>query len=436
MCTSAATASRIWRSFKTREGAELFLAQAMVRKAQAQPEPATRSIKLATFASEWLTDHKVHVGEQTYVNYESVLRVHILPTLGHLELRQLDRKTLDSFVSDWATGGPMFQGRAERARERENQRALEQDRPVRHVRVGRSPKTISNGIVVLCAMLGRAVEWGYLSVNPAANLRRPRDDRQASDQMHALDAVEVRALIDAAGELVDGTLEVVERQRRAQFAQTLVMTAVMTGMRRGELLAVTWGDVDWLRNRLHVRRSIGLGGRVTKPKSARSVRAIAMTPTLAAELKRHRLAARWSEEDDLIFPSSHRTPLDGRNMVREVFDPAVRRAKLPRMRFHDLRHTFASLLIAQGAHPKYISEQLGHASVQITMDRYSHLMDQSYSDESDKLEAALFGPETASGLQAAGVQSVPPRSGSLRSLDAKTAQPSRVRGTVRQPVEG
>jgi integrase len=249
-------------------------------------------------------------------------------------------------------------------------------------------------------MLGRAVEWNYLAVNPAANLRRPRDERQASDNMHALDATEVRALIEAAGAITDESLSPAERQRRAQFARALVMTAAMTGMRRGELVGVTWGDVDWRRNRLHVRRSVGLGGRITKPKSAKSVRAIALTPTLVAELKRHRLAARWSDEDDLLFSSSHRTTLDGRNMVREVFDPAVRRAKLPKMRFHDLRHTFASLLIAQGAHPKYISEQLGHASVQITMDRYSHLFDQSYSDESDKLEAALFGASdtTATGL--------------------------------------
>ena len=77
-------------------------------------------------------------------------------------------------------------------------------------------------------------------------------------------------------------------------------------------------------------------------------------------------------------------------MVRRFFEPALCKAGLPRMRFHDLRHTFASLLIAQGEHPKLISEQLGHASTQITLDRYGHLMDQSYGDASARLEAALF----------------------------------------------
>jgi hypothetical protein len=82
-------------------------------------------------------------------------------------------------------------------------------------------------------------------------------------------------------------------------------------------------------------------------------------------------------------------------MLREVFEPAMRAAGLPRIRFHDLRHSYASVLIAQGAHPKVISDQLGHASVQITMDRYSHLFDGAYSDVNDELERAWGDTETA-----------------------------------------
>jgi integrase len=111
---------------------------------------------------------------------------------------------------------------------------------------------------------------------------------------------------------------------------------------------------------------------------------------LLTVLLEHRLASRWKQPDDLIFASSQGTPLDPAN-IRRLFRAALKRAGLPHMRFHDLRHCYASLLVAQGAHPKFISEQLGHASAQITMDRYSHLLDQSYADESDKLEAALFG---------------------------------------------
>jgi integrase len=91
-----------------------------------------------------------------------------------------------------------------------------------------------------------------------------------------------------------------------------------------------------------------------------------------------------------VFASRAGTPLEGRNVSR-AFTATLQRAGLPQIRFHDLRHSFASLLIHQGAHTKFVSEQLGHASSQITLDRYGHLLDQSYADESEKLEATLFG---------------------------------------------
>jgi integrase len=375
-----------WRSFKTKGEAELFLAQANLRKAQGQHEPPSRSTKLAAFAREkWLPYTRARVGEQTALNYENVLRVHVLPTLGHFELRQLTRETLDAFVSDWTTGGPRFQERVELARERESDRAKAERRKPRPIRVGRSPKTISNAIVVLSAMLGKAVEWSYLVVSPAAKLERPVDDREPGENMHPLNAAGVRALVLAADE---------------QLARTLLLAAALTGARRGELLGLQWNDIDWTRNRVWIRRSIGIGG-AKKPKSRRSVRAIALPPTLATALDELWKTADFKAGEDPIFASDRGTPLDGRNMIRTVFEPALRRSGLPRMRFHDLRHTFASLLIEQGAHVKYISEQLGHASVQTTLDRYGHLFDQSYADESAKLEKALADAlEPASGLQA------------------------------------
>jgi Phage integrase, N-terminal SAM-like domain len=103
---------QVWRSFKTKDEAELFLASANLRKAQGQIEPPSRTKKLAAYALEdWLPYVRSRVGEQTAVNYENVLRVHLLPTLGHLELRQITRRTLDEFVSDWSIGGPLFQQR-------------------------------------------------------------------------------------------------------------------------------------------------------------------------------------------------------------------------------------------------------------------------------------------------------------------------------------
>jgi integrase len=196
--------------------------------------------------------------------------------------------------------------------------------------------------------------------------------------MRPLDAAGLRALVDAA----DG-----------QLARALLVTAAMTGMRRGELLGLRWRDVDYTNRRVWVRRSIGLGGVVKQPKTARSVRAIALPRMVADELEAHWKASPFRAPDDYVFTNSIGTPLDGRSMVREVFEPARVRAKLPPVRFHDLRHSYASVLIEQGAHPKVISDQLGHASVQITMDRYSHLFDGAYSDVNDELERAWEGAE-------------------------------------------
>ena len=116
-----------------------------------------------------------------------------------------------------------------------------------------------------------------------------------------------------------------------------------------------------------------------------------MSPTLEEALTRH-AAARTSE---FVFCSAERTPMDADNFRHREFPKALRRAGLRRMRFHDLRHTYASLLIAQGAHPKYIQAQLGHASIQTTLDRYGHLMPDVHQAEARKLDRLVFGDANA-----------------------------------------
>jgi integrase len=233
-------------------------------------------------------------------------------------------------------------------------------------------------------MFGKFVDWNYIVVNPAAKLERPRDDRTAEATMHALDATGLRALVEAA---------------TGRFSKTLLLTAAMTGVRRGELLALRWKDVDYTNGRLWVRGSVGLGGKITKPKTKRSVRAIALPKTLADELEQHWKESAFRADSDFVFASEHGTPLDGRNVIRTVFEPARKRAGLVGLRFHDLRQSYTSVLVAQGVPPKVISEQLGHASIQITMDRYAHLFDSASTNVSAELEKA-WAAQTASGLQA------------------------------------
>jgi integrase len=390
---------QIWRSFPdrdyggspgAREAAELYLAQSQAKRLRGEFRRPVK-IRFRDFAEEWLRVYaKPNVKARTFEAYEGSLRVHLVPHFGDLLLTEISRRGLDTFVADWLAGGPHYQERLRLAREAEAKRARDEDRGLRPVKLGRSPGTISNALTPLREMFGHAVEWEYLTANPALGVKRPPVKRT---EMHVLGPAEINRLLAK----VDGPGRV-----------AILMT---TGMRRGELLALRWGDVDWFSRRIWVRRNVTTHGQFQEPKTRGSVRAIAMPATLATALREHQLASPFSDEDDLIFANEKGSPLDGHNFVRRVFEPALRRAGLPKIRFHDLRHTFASLLIAQGEHAKLISEQLGHASVQITLDRYGHLLPASYDSAGERLDAALFG----AGLQASasrgsetGVRSVPP----------------------------
>jgi integrase len=391
-----------WRTFSdreyggspgARESAQLYLAQSQAKRIRGEFRRPVK-MRFDAFAAEWLKVYaKPNVKVRTYEAYESSLRVHLVPEFGDLLLTEISRKTVDSFVADWLAGGPDYLERVRLARELEAKRAKEEGRDPRPVKLGRSPGTISNALTPLREMLGHAVEWEYLTANPALGVRRPRVERA---EMHVLGPQEIHKLLEKADGLA---------------ARTAILTAVTTGMRRGELLALRWGDVGWNSRRVWVRRNVNRHGQFQEPKTRGSVRAIAMLETLATALREHRMASPFKDADDLIFPNEKGTPMDGHNFVRRVFDPALRRAGLPKIRFHDLRHTFASLLIAQGEHPKLISEQLGHASVQITLDRYGHLLPASYDSAGERLDAVLFGADlqaSASSDPANAFRAVPP----------------------------
>jgi integrase len=139
--------------------------------------------------------------------------------------------------------------------------------------------------------------------------------------------------------------------------RTLFMLAIMSGVRQGELLALTWPDIDWYNSQLIIRRTFQ-HGRFYEPKTETSKRKIDLGPTVMAQLKKWKLACPPSELD-LIFPSETGKPIDKNNLIRRHFEPALRRAGLPKIRFHDLRHMYASVLIAQGEHLNTFNHRWG-----------------------------------------------------------------------------
>jgi integrase len=177
----------------------------------------------------------------------------------------------------------------------------------------------------------------------------------------------------------------------------LLATAVFTGLRQGELLGLTWGDIDFESAVLRVRKAMSRDGQRTQPKTPQAIRDVVLMAALLRVLREHRLASRYSADTDLVFCSSAGTPLNHRNVSRRGLELAVRtagleRTDLPKLRFHDLRHTFASLLIAHGANVVYVSRQLGHASPDITLRVYAHIFDAAeHAQRTTALLDAQFG---------------------------------------------
>ena len=215
-----------------------------------------------------------------------------------------------------------------------------------------SAKTVINEIVVMKEMFRHALRWGYLKHNPAEYVDRPRSVKPDIEIL--------------SPEEVEKVLSVAQSHYRLAF-----LTGFLTGMRAGELWGLQWSDVDWNSKRLYVRRSLWKGQFGT-PKSKCSVRMIDIPESLVKELKHWKLACCVSEHDS-IFPSPEGKLSQHDNVVKRYFNSALRLAGLRKVAFHSLRHSNASMRIRAGQNIKYIQTQMGHASINITLDIYGHL---------------------------------------------------------------
>jgi integrase len=309
-----------------------------------------KKISFKEFASLWLDSYaKSKVKPSTLRSYQDIIDNHLIPAFGDFQLSNITTAMLQKYVSQ----------RLENVK----------------------PKTVINELVPLKKMLSHACRWGYLKVSPAEYVERPRVEKE---EMDILIPDEIRLFLDQ-----------VTPKHKPFF-----LTAILTGMRRGELLGLQWGDIDWHSNQIHVRRSLWKGQFVT-PKSKTSTRRIDMSPHLAMELKKYKLASPNSELD-LVFCNSEGKPLDPDSLIKRHFLPALREAKVRRVSFHSLRHSNVALRIEQGQNIKYIQHQLGHASIQTTLDRYGHLIKEVNTEQAKKLDSILGFVECSGNLSGFG----------------------------------
>ncbi len=304
---------------------------------------APSKLTLGEYLERWLNEYaRANLAPRTAEGYALIVDRHIVPTLGRITLTSLKPEHIQRYQSE-----KLSAGRADG-------------------KGGLSPRTVRHHYMTLHTALGQAVKMGLLSSNVADRVSAPRTQRH---QWQSLSEFGVSSVLEAA--------------RGSQYYPVFYL-ALYTGLRRSEILALRWCDADLLLCRLHVTRSLHQlpGGEsvIRAPKSERSRRVVSLPPSAAQVLQEHKEeqarqmaeTGRELREDDLVFSDLKGRPLRP-DTVTHAWVKLVRRIGLKGVRLHDARHTHASLMLKQGVHPKIVQERLGHASIQLTLDTYSHV---------------------------------------------------------------
>jgi len=350
---------------KTRQEAARLLTNALRDRDTGLPIVGER-LTVAQYLAQWLNDIAPGLKPRSLQRYEEDVRLRIVPACGRTPLARLTAQQVQALYTA-------------------------------KLSEGLSAGTVAHLHAVLRRALGEAQRLGLVQRNVATLVKAPRPARH---DMHTLTPEEARRLLAVAA---DDRLE------------ALYVLALTTGMRRGELLALHWADVDLEDGYVQVRYTLQhlKDGAYTfaSPKTERSRRKVVLTSAAAAALRRRRTTQgeeraaaglAWRDED-LVFTNVLGGPLRANHVLQRQFTPLLKRARLPLIRFHDLRHTAATLLLRQGIHPKIVAEMLGHSTISMTLDIYSHVipdMQRGAAAALDRLLGGTAGPpakdETAS----------------------------------------
>jgi integrase len=310
---------------------------------------------VAQFMKSWLEAVRPSVRERTWVRYEQYVRLHAVPDLGKIPLTRLTPQHLQRLYSD-------------------------------RLKAGLSATSVHHIHAMLHSALKQATRWNLLPRNVADLVDPPRITRH---EMSTLSPEQALLFLEAAN---------------GDRLEALYVVALTTGVREGELLGLRWRDVDFAGVAIEIRGSlqrVPSGLVLAEPKTKKSRRQIGLTDTALTALRQHRarqaeerlrLGAAWSNELDLVFVDELGKPIEATKFLRNSFKPLLKAAGLPDIRFHDLRHSAATLLMGRGIHAKIVSEMLGHSQVGITLDLYSHVTPTMQREATDAMEAIVRVP--------------------------------------------
>jgi integrase len=353
--------------FKTKEAAR-WLTQTLGQVDQGAFVAPTRELT-GEYLLEWLAGIRSSKRPSTWESYERLVRRHLIPRIGHVYLHQLGPGHLSALYAELHTAGRL-DGSG-----------------------GLSARTVHYLHVILSKALSDAVAEGRLPRNVASlKTVRLRLPKTTSHDMMTWTAAQLAAFLDGL---------------RGDRLEVPILLAATTGMRRGEVLGLRWSDLDLDAGRLAVRQTLtaprnpDTGKHVPifgEPKTRRGKRSVPLPGQTVAALRAHRKAQAAERlavgpdytDHGLVFAEPDGSPIHP-DRFRERFEHRVARSGLPRIRFHDLRHTYATLALQAGVHAKVVSEILGHANIGITLDTYSHAIPSLQESAAETVAALMFG---------------------------------------------
>jgi integrase len=309
------------------------------------------SLTVGEYLGRWLTDSvNDSVRRKTYERYESIVRIHLRPFIGRIKLKSLTPAHVRSLYREKLDSGL-------------------------------APRTVLHIHRTLSKALKQAADDGLIPRNPAGPVKPPQPRRE---EIRPLSRDQVRTFLNTVS---------------GDRLEALYVLAVTAGLRQGELLGLKWEDVDLEARTLQVRRTLSetRGRRSFEPPKSGRGRSLRLSSRAVNALRAHRKAqlkermtkAGLWEDHGLVFASEVGTTMSGRNLYR-AFKIRLKRAGLPeRLRFHDLRHTCATLLLRQGVNPKFVQELLGHGDVSLTLNTYSHVLPDMGDAAANGMDAAL-----------------------------------------------